>query len=178
MSTEIEVFDATRMQEIEDGAIVSGEVIDDHLILTKHDGTTVDAGSVVGPPGYSGLGGAVGPKGDKGDQGDPGIPSLWVPYPVSGDYSLEIGDLGHVLEGTTDFDQTLVIPPTDDGWAVGVRVKFCQLGTGQWTVAPQVGSAVVVNGFGGLKTAGQYAEITLRKRAADEWVVSGDLVAA
>jgi hypothetical protein len=40
-----------------------------HLILTKTDSSTIDAGSVVGPQGAQGATGATGAKGDKGDQG-------------------------------------------------------------------------------------------------------------
>jgi hypothetical protein len=42
---------ADRMLAIEAESVVDGEVIGDHLILTKHDGTQIDAGSVVGPQG-------------------------------------------------------------------------------------------------------------------------------
>lgn len=40
-----------------------------HLIITKTDSTTVNAGSVIGPKGDQGATGATGAKGDKGDQG-------------------------------------------------------------------------------------------------------------
>ena len=53
------LFDAARMQEIEDTTVVSGLVdIDGHLLLQQRDGTTIDAGVV---------------KGDKGDTGDKGV---------------------------------------------------------------------------------------------------------
>lgn len=39
---------AERMLEIEDNSIVGGEVVGGNLILTKHDGSTIDAGPVVG----------------------------------------------------------------------------------------------------------------------------------
>lgn len=45
---------ADRMLEIEGESIVDGEVVAEHLILTRHDGTTIDAGSVVGPEGPPG----------------------------------------------------------------------------------------------------------------------------
>lgn len=45
----VTVFTAARSQEIEDSAITSGTIDETgHLILTTHDGTDVDAGSVVG----------------------------------------------------------------------------------------------------------------------------------
>lgn len=45
---------ADRMLAIEAASIVDGEVVVDHLILTKHDGTQIDAGSVIGPAGPAG----------------------------------------------------------------------------------------------------------------------------
>jgi len=45
---------AERMLEIEAESIVDGDVIDGHLILTQHDGSTIDAGSVTGSPGPEG----------------------------------------------------------------------------------------------------------------------------
>lgn len=40
---------AERMLQMEAETVVDGDVIGDHLILTKHDGTTKDAGNVRGP---------------------------------------------------------------------------------------------------------------------------------
>ena len=52
------------MQAIEDQAIVSGSVSSGDLILSRHDGGTINAGSVIGPPGPTSppgsLGGTVG----------------------------------------------------------------------------------------------------------------------
>ena len=43
----VTVFDAVRMKQIEDSTVVSGEVNpSNHLLLTKRDGTQIDAGSV------------------------------------------------------------------------------------------------------------------------------------
>lgn len=51
-------YTADRMKVIEDGTIVDGEVVGDNLILTKHDGTEINAGSVRGPQGVEGPAGA------------------------------------------------------------------------------------------------------------------------
>lgn len=45
---------AARMLEIEAASIVDGEVVGDDLILTKHDASTINAGSVRGPQGDPG----------------------------------------------------------------------------------------------------------------------------
>lgn len=56
----VTVFTADRMQAIEDGAIIDGDVIGDDLILTTKDGTPINAGNVRGPQGTIGNTGAPG----------------------------------------------------------------------------------------------------------------------
>lgn len=56
----VTVFTADRMQAIEDGAIVDGDVIGDDLILTTKVGTPINAGNVRGPQGTIGNTGAPG----------------------------------------------------------------------------------------------------------------------
>jgi microcystin-dependent protein len=60
---------AERMLEIEGASVVSGEIIADHLILTKFDGTTIDAGAL--PPG------PTGPQGPSGVSSIPGEIKAW-----------------------------------------------------------------------------------------------------
>lgn len=75
---------AERMQEIEAASVVDGEIIADHLILTKHDGTPIDAGVVVGP------------------QGDPGPVGPAGAAPITGDYKMSAQAADHIdsLGGT------------------------------------------------------------------------------
>lgn len=55
---------AAKAGEIEAASVVSGSVNGSgHLILTTHGGSTVDAGSVVGPTGATGSTGPTGPTG-------------------------------------------------------------------------------------------------------------------
>jgi microcystin-dependent protein len=49
---------ADRMLEIEGQSVISGAIVNNHLILTKHDGSTVDAGAL--PPGPQGPSGPAG----------------------------------------------------------------------------------------------------------------------
>lgn len=51
---------SARMKEVEDNAIVNGEIINDNLILTKNSGEVINAGNVRGP---------VGPQGAQGPEG-------------------------------------------------------------------------------------------------------------
>jgi microcystin-dependent protein len=62
---------AARMQEIEAASIIDGDIVAGHLILTKHDGTQIDAGPVAGPAG------PPGPTGPQGLSAIPGEVKLW-----------------------------------------------------------------------------------------------------
>lgn len=50
---------AARMLLIEAASVVSGVISGDNLILTKHDGSTINAGNVRGPQGIQGIPGAI-----------------------------------------------------------------------------------------------------------------------
>ena len=85
---------AARMQEIEAASIVDGEVINGELILTKHDGTTINAGPVLGP---------AGPPGPQGSSAMPGEVKLWpsdnLPDPATfGDWAWANGDAFDIAE--------------------------------------------------------------------------------
>jgi microcystin-dependent protein len=62
---------ADRMLEIEGESVVDAEIIGGNLILTRHDGTTIDAGPVIGPPG------PTGPTGPASISAIPGEVKLW-----------------------------------------------------------------------------------------------------
>jgi microcystin-dependent protein len=50
------LFNAARMQAIEDSTVTSGIVdANGHLLLNQHNGTSIDAGSVIGPKGRDGF---------------------------------------------------------------------------------------------------------------------------
>ena len=72
-----------------------------HLIITKTDSTTVDAGSVIGPKGDQGATGATGATGAKGDQGV----SVYQAT-VDGDGNLQI-----TLDDATQINAGSVIGP-------------------------------------------------------------------
>lgn len=82
---------AERMIAIEGSSVIAGNVSGNDLILTKHNGQTMNAGNVRGPQGNQGVPGPQGPQGAtgppgpegqrgltgaKGDQGPPGISSI------------------------------------------------------------------------------------------------------
>lgn len=62
---------AARMLEIEAASVIDGEVVAGNLILEKFDGSTINAGSVVGPAG------PTGPAGPASVSAIPGEVRLW-----------------------------------------------------------------------------------------------------
>lgn len=64
---------AARMLAIEAASVVGGAISGNDLVLTKHDGTTFNAGNVRGPQGPQGYQGVQGPQGFQGVQGNQGF---------------------------------------------------------------------------------------------------------
>ena len=103
---------------------------------------------------------------------------LALPSQVTGTaYTPSRTDAGRVLEASNGSAVTITLPTVAvAGWHVGTLMKVYQQGAGQVTTAGAGGVTLRSSG-GKLKTAAQYSEITLRMRANDEWVVSGDTTA-
>lgn len=73
-------YTAERMKAIEDGTVVDGDVVGNDLILTRHDGSQINAGNVRGP------------------QGTPGPPSSDLVV-VTAQQVLDVGMAGQVRAG-------------------------------------------------------------------------------
>jgi hypothetical protein len=114
--------------------------------------------------------------------GDYGVADVTGAAPLSvastqqaGDYTFVLGDAGTVVEGTKATAQTFTIPThASVAFPVGTIIEVFQDGAGQITIAGAGGVTLRSDGAK-VKTAAQYATIGLRQRAADEWVLSGDL---
>lgn len=88
------------------------------------------------------------------------------------DYTLVLTDAGKVVEVDSGSARTVTVPPNASvAFPVGTIVEVCQVGAGTVTVA--AGSGVTVRQAGAL--AGQWATVSLRKRATNEWVLTGEL---
>lgn len=71
---------------------------------------------------------------------------------------------------------TVTLPQDSDvAIPVGGQVHFAQLGAGQVTFV--AGTGATVNGTPGLKCRAQYSTVTAIKRAANTWLLVGDLAA-
>jgi hypothetical protein len=89
-------------------------------------------------------------------------------------YTLLLSDAQKVVELNNASTVTVTIPANATvAFPVGTFIDFVQYGAGQVTLSPAGG--VTLRSFASsVKTAGQYAVITAYKRAADEWVITGN----
>jgi hypothetical protein len=89
-------------------------------------------------------------------------------------YTLVLTDAGKCVEGNNASAITLTIPPNSSvAFPVGTVVEVFQQGAGQITVT--AGAGVTLRAPDGAKLAKQYASASIRQRAADEWVLAGNV---
>lgn len=92
-------------------------------------------------------------------------------------YTLALTDAGLSVEMNNAAANTLTVPPNSSvAFPVGTQILITQYGAGQTTIAAGAG-VTIRQADTKLKLAKQYAQATLVKRATDEWVLSGNLVA-
>ena len=145
-------FTAARMQEIEDAVIVGAEVVDGDLILTLHDSSTVNAGSVLGP----------------------GLQSVNAQTGTT--YTVDGTDCGKLVTLSNAAPITLTLPQdSSETIPIGTYVDFYQLGAGQVTIV--AGSGATLHQATGLnaKSRDQYSRFGVQKVSANTYSVFGDL---
>lgn len=90
-------------------------------------------------------------------------------------YTLALADSNTVVELTNAAAVTVTVPLNSAvALPVGTSIVLRQFGAGQVTAVGASGVTLLSRGAA-LKTAGQYAELVLTKRATDSWIVSGDI---
>jgi predicted nucleic acid-binding Zn-ribbon protein len=92
---------------------------------------------------------------------------------MSGSHTISSADVNNIREMSGG--GTISIPADNSFWPVGAVVDVIQTGSSQVTVAG--GSGVTVNATPGLKLRTQWSSATILKRAANTFVVMGDLSA-
>jgi hypothetical protein len=113
-----------------------------------------------------------------GTQALEGVPSRTPIIQKTASYTLSaLTERDDLIEMGSASAITLTIP-TDAtlNFPIGTSIDILQTGAGQVTIAP-VSGTVTVNSTPGLKLRTQWSTATLFKRAANTWVVYGDLTA-
>ena len=93
-------------------------------------------------------------------------------------FNIAATDAGDLLQvNATGAGTVVVTVPPDSSLDLPVGVQINVLSIGTATVATAAGTGVTLNGTPGLVLRAQYSSATLLKRAANTWVVIGDLKA-
>lgn len=92
----------------------------------------------------------------------------------SSSYTLQLID-GYKMIEMSGGGSLTVPPQSSANFPIGTAIDIVQTGTSQVTIV--AGSGVTVNATPGLKLRTQWSSATLVKRAADTWLLMGDLVA-
>jgi hypothetical protein len=113
-----------------------------------------------------------------GTQTKEGVPSRTPIVQKSASYALSTLTHRDSMIEVSSTDPTTITIPLDStvDYPVGTTIDILQTNTGQVTIAPVSGS-VTVNATPGLKLRTRWSSATLMKRAANTWVVYGDLTA-
>jgi hypothetical protein len=90
---------------------------------------------------------------------------------MSGSHTAVLADVNNIREMSNG--GTFTIPADNSFWPVGQRVEVIQTGSSQVTIA--AGAGVTINATPGLKLRAQWSGATIIKRAANTFVVLGDL---
>ena len=128
--------------------------------------------SVVATPSLSGV------AFTDGTQTKEGVPSRTPIVQKTASYALSTLTHRDSLIEVSSTDATTITIPEDStvNYPIGTTLDILQTNTGQVTIAPVSGS-VTVNATPGLKLRTRWSSCTLLKRAANTWVVFGDLTA-
>lgn len=102
--------------------------------------------------------------------------SNYQPTIATNNYTVILSDDGKMLEANSTLANTVTIP-TDatTNFTIGSIITVLQIGVGQTSIVGA--SGVTVNGTPGLKLRAQWSSVQVIKRAANTWVVIGDLSA-
>jgi hypothetical protein len=112
-----------------------------------------------------------------GTQSKEGVPSRTPIVQKTASYSLsQLTHRDSMIEVSSASGTTITIPAEASvNYPIGTTIDILQTNTGQVTIAGAAG--VTVNATPGLKLRTRWSSATLMKRAADTWVVYGDLTA-
>jgi hypothetical protein len=179
---------------IADGAITSAKIADGTIVdadvnasaaiaQSKISGLTADLGdkAPLASPTFTGTVtvAASGVAFTDGTQTKEGVPSRTPIVQKTASYTLStLTHRDSMLEVDSTSGTTISIP-TDAtlNYPIGTTIDILQTNTGQVTIAAVTPGTTTVNSTPGLKLRTRWSSCTLMKRAANTWVVFGDLTA-
>jgi len=108
-----------------------------------------------------------------------GLINQWTTTPQSTkttSYTLVLSDSGEVVEMNSASATTVTVPPNSSvAFPIGTLVEVYRMGAGTVTLVAGSGVTLTVPAGSPLTLRVQGSTVGLRKRATNEWVISGDL---
>lgn len=90
-------------------------------------------------------------------------------------YTLALADANKAVEITSATAVSVTVPPSSTiAFPIGTTIDIAQCGAGAVTLAP--GAGVTLRTPASLVSRAQWSTLSIRKRATDEWIVTGDMV--
>ena len=167
---------------IADGTIVDGDINASAAIAqSKISGLTaaLAAKAPLANPTFTGTVtvGSAGVAFTDGTQTKEGVPSRTSIVQKTASYTLsDLTERDSLIEVASGSATTITIPADSAvNYPVGTSIDILQTSTGQVTIAGAGG--VTINATPGLKLRTQWSSASLLKRAANTWIVMGDLTA-
>jgi hypothetical protein len=114
-----------------------------------------------------------------GTQTKEGVPSRTTILSKTADYTLTaLTERDNMIELNSSSPITISVP-TDAtlNFPIGTTIDLLRVGTGTVTVAAVTSGTTTINATPGFKLRAQWSSATLMKRAANTWVLLGDLMA-
>jgi hypothetical protein len=110
-------------------------------------------------------------EGGTTDPVDPVVVEAWNEQ-IGNTYAPVESDIGKTIRVTSGSAVAFNLPP--DSFPIGTILEVCKGGSGKITFTSSGGT--VLESFGGaLRTTGQHALATLKKRTSTTWLVTGQL---
>lgn len=103
-----------------------------------------------------------------------------APNTQTADYTLVLADAGKAVEMNHSSSRTITIP-TDASvnFPIGTVIELCRIGAGAVNIAVSAGvtmpNRIQVAGTTTRTLTAQYSTASIRKRAANTWVLAGDI---
>ena len=96
-----------------------------------------------------------------------------IEFEKTANYTIEVADTGKVIAVNSSSNLTVTVPrKATEPFPLGSVLNVYRAGTGTVTIAAAGG--VTVRNAG--EITDQFGEVSLRKRATDEWVLSGRVI--
>ena len=169
---------------IADGTIVDGDINASAAIAqSKISGltTSLSAKAPIDAPTFTNLVtvAASGIAFTDGTQTKEGVPSRTTILSKTADYTLSaLTERDNMIEMNSG-SATVLYVPTDASvnYPIGTTIDILRVGSGAVSVAAVTSGTTTINATPGLKLRAQWSSATLMKRAANTWVLLGDLMA-